>query len=974
MNDDNNLPIDTDSEPLTSKASNDHVIFDFKSKGLHVCNLNVRHILPKIDEIRLIFSCDDSPDIFGICESFLGTQHPDSLISIDGFNFHRKDRCETQHKTGGGLVLYFRQSLNIKRRYDLEISNIETLWVEICLSNCKPFLLCTTYRPPSACSEWIDLFENELSIANSTGLEFLLMGDFNIDLQSCSNRKWLDLIQLLDLTQLVKEPTRVTESSSSIIDHAYSSDLANITECFVPPYAISDHFPICFTRKVNQKIPKTKHIKSSHRCFNTFNETDFLYDLRFDLSNLQNNTDTIDNNFSELQATIVKLLDKHAPIKTRRVKSNRLPAWYTSEIGQARAARDKCKRLKLWTEYKHLRNKTRNLIRKAKRQYFSNSIENSKDTSAIWRHLRAVNKGSSTTDNVLPDKLTINGETYTDSETVAVKFNEFFTSIAEILSDKNTNTSVLNDSKLRSYINEKVPGDVQFRIPLITTDQVLSYIHFLDASKATGLDGIGPKIIKLAADILSPFIANLINKSICSGTFPSQLKCAKVFPVFKAGSKSDPSNYRPISILPTISKIFEKHVNKHLMNYLNKYQLIHESQSGFRRKHSCQTALTKLLDQWMSYIDRGNLVGSLFIDFRKAFDVVDHSILLNKLSLYKLNELSLQWFSSYLLNRKQAVANGQGHSDYIEIKSGVPQGSILGPTLFLLFINDLPLFTEYCFCDFYADDATLHTNGNNLAAIENNLLTDGNKVKNWGKENNMHIHYTKTTCMVTGTRQSLHDSLLLNITIDGHDIENVSQQKLLGLLIDNKLTWSAHIDNICSVVSSKISLLRQLAAYVSTDVLKKFYQGYILPIIDYGSITWAGTSATNLERILKLQKRAARIILHADFNTPSSTMFTELGWQPVHTRLKYNKAVFIYKALNGLTPEYITSLLKPVAETHDRHLRSSVNGNLAVPRSRTSLYDRSFAVTAPRLWNSLPISLRNSPSLGAFKTNLINAL
>ena len=185
-------------------------------------------------------------------------------------------------------------------------------------------------------------------------------------------------------------------------------------------------------------------------------------------------------------------------------------------------------------------------------------------------------------------------------------------------------------------------------------------------------------------------------------------------------------------MLPTISKIFEKHVNKNLMNYLNKYKLIHVSQSCCRTKHSCQTALIKLLDQWMSYIDVGNIVGSLFIDFRKAFDVVDHSM--NKLSLYKLNELSLHLFSSYLCNRKQTVDMGQCHSDYIEVKSGVPQGSILGPTLFLLFINDLPLFTKYCFCDFYADDATLHTRNNSIAIIEETLQTDGNIVKQWGKE------------------------------------------------------------------------------------------------------------------------------------------------------------------------------------------------------------------------------------------------
>ena len=238
----------------------------------------------------------------------------------------------------------------------------------------------------------------------------------------------------------------------------------------------------------------------------------------------------------------------------------------------------------------------------------------------------------------------------------------------------------------------------------------------------------------------------------------------------------------------------------------------------------------------------------------------------------------------------------------------------------------------------------------------------------------MHIHYIKTLCMVSGSRHRLHDLLPLNLKIDGHYIINVSQQKLLGLLIDDKLMWSAHIDNLCSALSSTISLLRQLATYFSTDVLKKFYQGYILPLIEYGSVTWPGTSSTNLHRILKLQKRAARIILHVDYNTPSAIMFRELGWQPINKRLTYNKALLIYKALNKLTPEYSTNLLKPVSETHSRSLRSSVNGTLSVPRSRTSLFDRSLSSSAPRIWNSLPISVRNSSSLNGFKNSLKEVL
>ena len=187
-------------------------------------------------------------------------------------------------------------------------------------------------------------------------------------------------------------------------------------------------------------------------------------------------------------------------------------------------------------------------------------------------------------------------------------------------------------------------------------------------------------------------------------------------------------------------------------------------------------------------------------------------------------------------------------------------------------------------------------------------------------------------------------------------ISSVTKQKLLGLFIDDKLMWCAHIDHLCSTLSSKISLLRQLADYVTVDVLKKFYQGYILPLIDYGSVTWSGASLANIKRIFKLQKRAARIILHADYDTPSAIMFRDLEWQPVNKRLAYNKAILIYKALNHLTPEYITAMLMPISETHSHNLRSSTTGTLLVPRSRTSFFDKSFTSSAPTLRNSLPIS------------------
>ena len=939
----------------------------FRSKGLHFCNLNVRHLLPSIDELKTVMSTDKCPDILGLCETFLGPNVHDAQLKLNGFDFIRKDRSETQNKTGGGVILYFRNTLNVRRRPDIEISNIETVWTEISLSNSKPFLLCTVYRPPNCHTEWIDLFEDEISVAQTSGLEFILMGDFNIDFAPCTNTKWLNLIQLFDLRQLVIEPTRVTPTTATIIDHVYSSHPENIIECFTSTFSISDHYPICFTRKVNCKIPKTDHITSTYRSFKHFDESLFLNDLEMDIASFTTTHSSLDEDFSSWYSIIMSNLDKHAPMKCKRVKTKRLPDWFTPEITQLQKLRDQSKRLKMWSDYKRYRNQVKYLIRKAKRNFFSVSVTKSKDSKFIWKHLRASTNKAQAASNKLPSELNFDGEIVTDSEVIATKLNSYFSSISKIINEHRDDTETIDADKLKSYVNSKVPENISFRIPLISTEKVKSYILKLDPTKATGIDGLGPKIIKLAAHALAPSIAMLMNKSILTGSFPSQLKQAKVFPIHKGGDKADPSNYRPISILPTVSKFFEKHINHHLMAFLNKYKLIHENQSGFRQKHSCQTALVKLVDQWLSCIDKGDVIGTLFVDFRKAFDLVDHSILLEKLSLYRLNPITLKWFKSYLSSRQQAISCDTGLTEFSHVISGVPQGSILGPTLFLLFINDLPLFLNYCFADFFADDATFHTHNKNIDTVENHIVDDFGKTKQWSKRNNLPINYSKTTCMTAGTKKRLALSRKLEIKVDGICIENVSKQKLMGIYIDENLNWSAHIDYLCSNISSKISLLRQLSQYVPQHVQKLFYQSYIMPLIDYGSVVWGSTSTYNLDRILKLQKRAARIILKADFLTRSEGMFAELGWQPVEKRIMYNKAVLIYKALNNLTPEYLSKLLTPVSQTHGLNLRSSKKGNLHVPRSGTALYSEAFSCSAPKLWNNLPQSVKDCDTLNSFK-------
>ena len=406
------------------------------------------------------------------------------------------------------------------------------------------------------------------------------------------------------------------------------------------------------------------------------------------------------------------------------------------------------------------------------------------------------------------------------------------------------------------------------------------------------------------------------------------------------------------------------------MGYLNKYKLIHESQSGFRQKHSCQTALVKLIDHWTACIDKGDIIGTLFVDFRKAYDVVDHSILIKKLHLYKFSPNAVRWFQSYRqLSSASYSVRYRSHrlcQDPLRSSSRVYSR----PNPFLLFINDLPLFLTYCNSDFYAHDATFHTNGKDKLNIENNLQSDLGEAKQWSKCNKMYINYQKTSCMTLGTKHRLNGSNQLDINADNIKIKQVSDQKLLGLHINENLNRCSHIDHLCKTVSSKISLLRQLSEYVPAHVQRLFYQGYTLPLLDYGSVIWDSSSTANIERLTNLQKRAARIILNAKFDTPSSRMFQKLDWLPMGSRIKYNKAVLTYKALNNMTPEYITKLLTPKSQTHSLNLRSGENGTLYVPLSRTTVYSGAFSCSVPRLWNSLPYAIRNSESLNAFKKSI----
>ena len=405
-----------------------------------------------------------------------------------------------------------------------------------------------------------------------------------------------------------------------------------------------------------------------------------------------------------------------------------------------------------------------------------------------------------------------------------------------IIKNSNLNAST---EKLDNWVSSKLWLENTFSYTCILPEEVLTELLKLNIHKSSGLDGISPNILKMSATVIYESLTHIFNLSLCTGNFPSKLKLARVTPLYKSGDIADMNNYRPISVLPSLSKLFEKIVYAQIYEYLIKYKLIHPNQSGFRSKHSCVTALTKIVDHILKEMDQGNYTGVLFLDFKKAFDMVNHTILLSKLKVYKLDDLSLNWFRSYLSERSQKVIINNYESSAQNIRYGIPQGIILGPLLFLLYINDLPLYVDHSMSDLYADDTTIHFSSNSISDINIKLNEDMEKVQGWCTSNDMVINTMKSKSMIMGSSRKIqYLESNFNIFYDDVLLNDVKYEKLLGITIDNCVSWCQQINNIASKISSRFGLMCRLRTYLPTEGLIMHYNRYILPLFDYCCTVW----------------------------------------------------------------------------------------------------------------------------------------
>lgn len=717
----------------------------------------------------------------------------------------------------------------------------------------------------------------------------------------------------------------------------------------------------------------------STRKLKNFNSDNFLSDLgQIDWDNIVSSSKDINEAVNKWSYLLSLVIEKHAPLTEFKV-SDKYSPWLTKEFKALACTRDKLKSLAiknnssiLMASYRHVRNRVNNLNKSLKREYFSKKIALEKgNLKETWKTLNLLLNKRSKTTNV--GSLNVDGEVISENSGIARSMNEFFCSVGSNLSVKipqQPNPLLCGEYK----INESTEQPTEFKFHPVDITTINRALGKMKKSLGFGSDGIASNFLKIAFPVICNSICDIFNFSIFSGSFPESWKIARVAPIFKGGKPDDRSNYRPISVLPVVSRLFEKVIYDQLYQYLDKHKYLASHQSGFRSLHSVVTCLLKGTSDWYIDIDSGKYTAMIFIDLKKAFDTVDHQILLDKMQFYGITGLAHKWFSSYLDNRKQYCRVNGTTSSIENIDIGVPQGSCLGPLLFLLYINDLPFALKKAKATMYADDTAISYSSDKSEELDLVINEELSYIERWLQGNKLSLNVVKTQAMIIGSKPKIKKlknnlSTLPSFKVGGEEINLVNETKYLGVMIDNCLTWESHISAVQKKISRAIGLLKYAKNFVQTDTLINLYRSITEPHFSYCCSVWGSCGASKLDVLQKLQNKAARIVTNSPFDASAAPLLQRLGWPSVQKLINKETGSMVYKSLNSLAPQYLSDLFVRLSEVHPRELRNSKT-NLAIPMLRTGNGQKSFAYRGASLWNSLDLDTKMAPSINAFKSKI----
>ena len=559
------------------------------------------------------------------------------------------------------------------------------------------------------------------------------------------------------------------------------------------------------------------------------------------------------------------------------------------------------------------------------------------------------------------NKLVINRHSISDSKDISECMNNFLCNIGNDLQSVIPNTG----DQYKHFLSERV--ERTFFLSPINTAELLREIKSLNPKKACGADGIGAKIILLCPDVFANNLTTIFNKALEIGEYPTLLKITKVIPLYKKGQKCQANNYRPISLLSSFNKIFEKILCKQLTNFLQCNNVLFKYQFGFRKLYSTTLALIEFTDKVRSLLDEGNYVISIFVDLTKAFDTVDHEILLYKLDRYGIRGHANAFFRSYLTDRKQFTIVNSVESELKGIGCGVPQGSVLGPLCFALYINDLHKAIGEDYLRLFADETALFSWHSNLTALTTEIKSKFTNLYNWCIANKLTINDDKTKFMLYHTINKPVPKKCVSIKTNVMDIERVDNFKYLGIYLDEILHWNKHVEYVCNPLIKFFGIFNHIKCKVSLKLSRQLYYAFIYSKIKYGMEVYGSCSSTNIGKIQTMQNKLMKLLLRLRRMTPTNELHMHLNILKVSDIYKSNVLSFVNEILSGRSPDIFKNYF--ILKNNQYDMRRK--GQLNVPPCRTQICDKAVRVFGASQWNRLETCMLQYRFKKCFKKQLL---